>query len=121
MTVADRIKQKREEQGLTQEDLAIAIGRKEKSTITKIEAAGDKVSLKNLEKIAKALHTTVTYLMGFEDEVKSVDRKIATDYNAVLSNSTNTRKIVELCKGKDEEQIEAAFKMLKIFFKASER
>lgn len=121
MTVADRIKARREELGMTQLDLSLAIGRKEKSTITKIEASGDKVSLKNLEKIAKALRTTVTYLMGFEDEIKATDRKIATDYNEILSDSKLTCAIVDLCKDKSEEQLESAYMLLKVFFNALDR
>lgn len=121
MTVADRIRSRREELGMTQEDLALAIGRKDKSTITKIENSGDKVSLKNLEKIAKPLRTTVTYLMGFEDEIQSTDRKIATDYNEILSDSKLTCAIVDLCAGKSEEQIESAYMLLKVFFSALEK
>lgn len=121
MTVADRIKARREELGMTQLELANAIGRKEKSTITKIEAAGDKVSLKNLEKLAKAMHTTVTFLMGFEDEIKAADRKIATDYNEILSDSKLTCAIVDLCSNKSEEQLESAYMLLKVFFSALDR
>lgn len=121
MTVADRIKQRREELGLTQEDLTLMIGRKDKTTISKIERSGDKVSLKNLEKIAKALRTTVTYLMGFEDEVKAADRKIATDYNDILSDSKIVCAIVDLCKDKKDKDIESAYMLLKVFFDALEK
>lgn len=70
MTVADRIKQLRIELGLTQEDLAQRLGLEHKSSISKIEKAGDDITQKNIVKIANALHTTPEYLMGWEDKIK---------------------------------------------------
>lgn len=121
MTVGERIRQRREDLGMTQEDVALLIGRKDKSTVYKIEKSGDKVSLKNVEKIAKALRTTTTYLLGFEDEIVSTDRKIATDYNDILANNKMVCAIVDLCEGKTDKQVESAYMMLKVFFDALEK
>lgn len=68
MTVADRIKERREKLSISQEDLAAKLGLKDKSSISKIENSGDKVSLRNIEKIAPLLRCSVQYLMGWDDE-----------------------------------------------------
>lgn len=67
MTVADRIKLKREELKLSQEELAIRIGNKDKSTISKIEKSGNDITMKNIQRISKALGVTSQYLMGWEE------------------------------------------------------
>ena len=67
MTVADRIKLKREELNLSQEELAKKIGNKDKSTISKIEKSGNDITMKNIQRIANALGVTSQYLLGWED------------------------------------------------------
>lgn len=67
MTVADRIKERREALNLTQEELAKRMGYKGKSSVCKIENAGDNISLKTIKKVASALGTTHHYLMGWEE------------------------------------------------------
>lgn len=69
MTVGERIRIRREELGITQEELAIKMGLKGKSSISRIESAGDIISTKNVVKYADALYTTPAYLMGWSDEV----------------------------------------------------
>lgn len=66
MTVADRIKSRREELNLTQEELALRVGLKGKSSVCKIESSGDNISTKSIRKYAKALGVTIAYLMGWE-------------------------------------------------------
>ena len=73
MTVADRIKERREELQMSQEDLALKLGLKGKSSISKIESAGDKVSLKNIEKLAPLLMCSVQYLMGWTERKEPAD------------------------------------------------
>ena len=65
MTVADRIRLRREALGLTQEELAEKIGYEGKSSISKLENSGDKVTLKKIAKIAPFLHTSKEYLLGW--------------------------------------------------------
>lgn len=69
MTIADRVRIRREQLGLSQEELAKKMGLKDKSSITKIEKSGDKITLKNVERLADALHTSIPYLMGWEEEI----------------------------------------------------
>jgi len=65
MTVADRIKELRERNGWTQEELAERMGYTTKSSISKIETSGNDITLKKITKLAKALNTSESYLMGW--------------------------------------------------------
>lgn len=67
MTIADRIKERRELLHLTQEELANKCGYSDKSSITKIEKSGNDITLKKIQKVAKALGTTPSYLMGWDE------------------------------------------------------
>lgn len=67
MTVADRIKECRENLGLTQTELANMMGCKDKSTVSRIESSGNDVSMRNIKRIAPVLKTTPSYLLGWDD------------------------------------------------------
>lgn len=89
MTVGERIKLRREELQLTQEDLAIRLGVKDKSSVSKIEAAGDIISTKNVTKYADALCCTPSYLMGWDDIAPS-DNLYSFAKQTVLINELNS-------------------------------
>lgn len=74
MNVGERIKQKRIEMNLTQDELAKKVGYKSRSSINKIELSRD-LPLPKVEKVAKALDCSPSYLMGWETDfsVKSAD------------------------------------------------
>ena len=67
MTVADRVLERRTALGMTQTELAIKMGYKGKTSVSKIETAGDNITLKTIEKLAAALNTTHAYLLGWVD------------------------------------------------------
>ncbi len=67
MTMYDRIRDRRIELGMTQDDLAKAMGYKDRSMITKIEAGKVDISQKKIEEFAKVLNTNEAYLMGWTD------------------------------------------------------
>ena len=66
-TIGDRIKRRREELGLTQDDLALKLGYKSRSSINKIEKDGRNLPQKKILDIALALDTTVAYIMGWHE------------------------------------------------------
>ena len=66
--IGARIRSKREQIGLTQEELAKALGYKNKSTIAKIENGTNDIVQSKVVEFANGLHTTVAYLMGWEDD-----------------------------------------------------
>lgn len=78
MEIGQIIKKRREELSMSQEELAILVGYKSRSSINKIEVDGRGLPQSKIVAIAKALETTPAYLMGWEDkdtEVVSRDEK----------------------------------------------
>lgn len=65
--IGQRIKSYREAMKMTQEDLAQKMGYKSKTTIAKIEAGINDITQSKIIAFAKALNTTPSYLMGWEE------------------------------------------------------
>ena len=63
-----RIRQRREELGMSQEELAARMGYRSKSSITKIEKGVNDIPQNKIEDFAAALHTTPAWLLGLEEE-----------------------------------------------------
>ena len=68
MEIGERIRRRREELDMTQDELARAAGYKSRSSINKIEIDGRGLPQKKIADIARALKVTPSYLMGWEDE-----------------------------------------------------
>lgn len=66
MTVADRIRNRRIELGMSQDELAERAGYKDKTSISKLEHLGDGVTMKQAQRLSDPLDVTVAYLMGWE-------------------------------------------------------
>lgn len=73
MTVGDRIKSIRESKGISQEELANRLGLKDKSSVCKIENAGDNISTRSIKRYAEVLNTSVARLMGWSDNDQVTD------------------------------------------------
>ena len=69
MTIGERIKLRREELQITQEELAQKLGYKSRSSINKIELGGNELTQRKIMDIAHALQTTPSYIMGWLDDV----------------------------------------------------
>lgn len=67
MELSDRVRCRREELGLTQDDLAKRMGYKSRVSINKIEN-GRPVSQKIIVRLADALGVSVPYLMGWDEK-----------------------------------------------------
>lgn len=65
--IGDRIKSRREELEMSQEELAVKIGYKTRSSINKIEKDASGLPQKKIYDIAKALQTTPGFIMGWEE------------------------------------------------------
>ena len=65
MTIGERIKLRREELQMTQEELAQKLGYKSRSSINKIELGGNELTQRKIMDIAHALQTTPSYIMGW--------------------------------------------------------
>lgn len=73
MTIYDRIRKRRDELGMSQQELADKTGYKSRSAINKIELGLRDISQSKIESFANALQTTPAYLMGWEDELAKSD------------------------------------------------
>ncbi|WP_368279728.1 helix-turn-helix domain-containing protein, partial [Enterocloster citroniae] len=67
MEIGERIKKRREELGMSQEELAQKAGYKSRSSINKIEIDGRGLPQSKIVNIANALDTTPAYIMGWEE------------------------------------------------------
>lgn len=88
----ERIKQRREELNLTQEELAKKLGYKSRSSINKIELGLNDLSQSKIVEFANALKVSPAYLMGWEhdnldDKIRSLMKKIRIWLNIDLENS----------------------------------
>ena len=68
MTFGERILKLRTEKGMTQDELAQKLGYKSRSSIAKIENGARDVPRSQIVELAKALGTTPSVLMGWEDD-----------------------------------------------------
>lgn len=73
MTIGERIKQRRIELGLSQEELSKKMGYKTRNAIYQFEQK-DNMKLSIVEKFAEALETTPAYLMGWEEFTNEVQQ-----------------------------------------------
>lgn len=84
LKIGDRIRFRREQLGLTQDELARAMGYKSRSSINKIEKGVNEPPQSIIVDIAKTLKTTPAYLMGWEDDKPNAE---------ILSAGENIYKI----------------------------
>ena len=68
MTIGDRIRQRRQELNMSQDELAHKLGYTSRSTINKIEKNANNLKQTKIEEIAKALETTPDYIMGWQSK-----------------------------------------------------
>lgn len=69
MDLADKVRIRRTELGLSQEELARRMGYSSRTSINKIEN-GRPCSQKIIARLAKALDVSVSFLMGWDEEIE---------------------------------------------------
>lgn len=102
MTIADRIRNIRNELQLSQTELAERANYCDKTRISKIENSGNDISMKQVKRIASALGVPMESLMGW-----SVPEDTPQAQEIRNSYLTNTFKLSE-----DEKQLIEAYRML---------
>ncbi len=110
-----QIKKRREELGLTQEELANILGYKSRSSINKIELGKNDITQHKVVAFAKALNTTPAYLMGWDEESQKKN-DILSDIILRLRSDDNFMKVVKDLYDSTDEQINV-IKSLLITFK----
>lgn len=67
--IGDRVKERRIALGLTQTELALRLGRKNKSTVCRVECGNEQnLSSIRISKYAQALNTSVAYLLELTED-----------------------------------------------------
>ena len=79
MTIGEKIKQRRIELGMTQEELAKKIGYKGKVSISKIESGERPLRQSKIIPMTKALNLTVGYLLGIDDSAPAEPVVVVSD------------------------------------------
>ena len=74
-TIGSRIRNRREELGLSQDELGKRIGYKSRSSINKIELDQRNLTQSKIKAIADALETTPAYIMGWDEPDQKLDEK----------------------------------------------
>ena len=76
MELYKRIRKRREELGMSQEDLAKKMGYKSRSSINKIEMGENDIPQSKIATFAKVLLVSEAWLMGYDDQIKKEDPNI---------------------------------------------
>lgn len=102
LTIGSRIRNRREELNLSQDELARRLGYKSRSSINKIELDQRNLTQSKIKAIADALETTPAYIMGWEELDQNVDlKKLKND----VSELTNILESVEKSYGQSVAEI----------------
>ena len=96
--IGQRIKQRRIELGMTQEELAHKMGYASKTTINKIENGINDVTQSKIIAFSKALETSVAYLMGWDDNLNKDAAFLTVDLLSDQDAMNAMKKILELSK-----------------------
>ncbi len=83
MKLGDKVKKRREELGLSQEELAFKMGYKSRTSINKIEK-GRAISQKIIYRLSEVLEVTPAYLMGWEEDPVQEQKKEAAQMDSLI-------------------------------------
>ena len=107
MTIGERIRQRRIELGITQDELARAIGYRSRSSVNKIELSRE-LPLQKVELVAKALRCSPMYLMGWDE--------MLDDLNQAAKNAQKSNKLVkQSIEYFDEQLTRPEFELVDLF------
>lgn len=95
MDIGNKIRKKREELGMTQDELAKKLGYKSRSSVNKVENSRE-IPVKKVKLYANALDLSVPFLMGWEKEVSfdklEIDNSYSSEEEALDENLVNMNK-----------------------------
>jgi transcriptional regulator with XRE-family HTH domain len=84
----------REKRGMSQEELAIKIGYKSRTSINKIEMGVNDIPQNKIQLLADALYTTPAVLMGWVEEEVSEESGVLADLYYKLRNDDELLEMV---------------------------
>lgn len=102
MTTGQRIRSRRLQLELTQEELAKKLGYQSKATIARIEADSRNLKQSKIKAIADALDTTPSYIMGWDDEVEDKPSTLSATQQELIDkiaqlDDSKVATLLELC------------------------
>lgn len=103
MKLGDKVKKRREELGLSQEELAFKMGYKSRTSINKIEK-GRAISQKIIYRLSEVLEVTPAYLMGWEEEPIQEQRKEAAQMGSLTREEIEKELMSLVSKMKPEQK-----------------
>jgi transcriptional regulator with XRE-family HTH domain len=117
MEVGERIKLRREELNMTQEELAQKVGYTSRSSIAKIESNANGMLQSKLNLFAEALQTTPSYLIGWEEIDEETEKKNDTIADIILKLRIDDElfKMVQALSELSSEQRTAVKSILSAF------
>ena len=86
-TIGSRIRTRREELGLSQDELAKRLGYKSRSSLNKIELDQRNLTQSKIKAIADALETTPSYIMGWDETTDNLLLKTAREKHGYISHA----------------------------------
>ena len=113
-TIYERIRRLRQENNMSQDELAKKTGYTSRSTINKIEAGKIDISRAKIKVFADALGVTLAYLMGWEDESEQgyyTDPEVA-EYAEELRTNPKYRLLFDASKDLSKEDIDFVVDMI---------
>lgn len=110
MTTGQRIRQRRLELGLTQEELAIKLGNKSRASVCTVEKDKEDLTTTRIKQYAEALETTPLYLLGLTDSPTKTAEDILRD---AYVKSAEAKEFIDLFRNATPEAQSAAVLVLK--------
>ena len=101
-----RIRARREELGLSQEELALRMGYKSKSSINKIEMGINDIPQSKVLAFARALDTTTAYLMGCDDTENSADTGGARPTQSLSDRAARVGVLYDRADARDQKLVD---------------
>lgn len=100
MEIGERIKKRREELRMSQDELAKKVGYTSRSSVAKVETNANGMVQSKVVAFAKALQTTPAYLMGWVDDEETEKKNDAIAHIILrLRSDDNFREVVEDLNG----------------------
>ena len=115
MTIAERIRKRRIELDLSQEELANILGYKSRSSINKLEQGKADIPQSKIIPFSKALRCSPSYLLGLETEEQFKRNDTLTDIILELRCNNKLLKIVEKVRKLPYEKLTAIETLLSAF------
>lgn len=113
--IGNKIKERREQLGISQEELALRVGYKSRSSINKIELNQQDITQSVAMKIANALNVPVGYLLETKNETPKNEDGLTLDEQSFIEKyrqlNKDGKQMVELVLNREYEFLEYRRKM----------